>query len=370
MEKQTILCVDDEMDNVQALERIFRGKYLVLKATSGMQALKTLDEYPGEVAVIITDQRMPEMTGVEFLERVIDKRPDTYRILLTGYSDMESIVQAVNSGQISRYMTKPWDPVDLQSTVHQFVEKYVFKKDLDQKNKELAVAYSELKTLDSAKNQFMALINHELKTPLTAIISFTDLLKETKLNEDQQLCVDRISRSGERLKNLVDDVLIVIGSESKTLKPKISSFEIKSFDLNLPKNLESQQKKKGQDLVVQKLEDCKLVADSQLIRQVFLKLIHNAIKFGEENSQILVEMKESAPHRTKIAIVNQGPQVSEQIISKILKPFFIDEDVMNHSAGMGLGLTVCQSILKAHNSQLSIENTANGVSVSFELPSL
>ena len=88
MQKQTILCVDDEIDNVQALERIFRAKYTVLKATSGKEALQILDQHRGPVSLIITDQRMPEMTGVEFLSRTIETFPDTIRILLTGYTDI------------------------------------------------------------------------------------------------------------------------------------------------------------------------------------------------------------------------------------------------------------------------------------------
>lgn len=369
MDKQTILCVDDEIDNVQALERIFRGRYTILKATSGPQALTILDEYPDPIALIITDQRMPEMTGVDFLALAIHKRPDTYRILLTGYSDMDSIVKAVNAGEISRYMTKPWDPVDLQATVNQFVEKFLLKRDLEHKNKELQMAFRDLKTLDNAKNHFMSLINHELKTPLTAILSFTELLSETKLSEDQQLCLDRIQKSGERLRGIVDDVLVVVGAEAKTLRPKIASFESSQLDLSLPPPLESLRRKKSQTIQIGLLP-CKLVGDLIMIRQVCIKLIHNAIKFGDEGSSIRLFMSETSPHRTKISIENQGSIISESVKEKILNPFFIDEDVMNHSAGMGLGLTVCQSLLKAHNSQLMIDNQIAGVAVSFELPSL
>jgi len=81
-------------------------------------------------------------------------------------------------------------------------------------------------------------------------------------------------------------------------------------------------------------------------------------------------MEDSASHRVRFSVFNTGSTISPQVIDKILKPFFIDEDVMNHSIGMGLGLTVCQSILKVHGSSLQIENSSNGVLVSFELPSL
>ena len=104
MTKHTILCVDDEIDNVDALERLFRKKYTVLKATSGAEALKVLDEHQGPVALIITDQRMPEMTGVEFLEKTLDSHPETVRILLTGYTDLESVIMVGNKGQNFKYL--------------------------------------------------------------------------------------------------------------------------------------------------------------------------------------------------------------------------------------------------------------------------
>lgn len=369
MQKQTILCVDDEIDNVQALERIFRGKYTVLKSTSGKQALGILDQHPEPVALILTDQRMPEMTGVEFLSQTITKFPDTVRILLTGYTDIESVISAVNSGQIYRYLTKPWDPVDLQNTVDRAVERFLMTREIREKNVELSKAYEELRTLDQAKNQFMILINHELKTPLTSILSFSELLKETHLNEEQELCLNRIKKSADRLKNLIDDSLIVVSSETKTLKPKISPFESTTISGLMNADVQVMMKNKNQTLRTNLLNQ-KIVGDQALIQQALQRLIHNAAKFGAEGSTIDFKMEETSSHRTKFSVINQGSNISPLVIDKILKPFFIDEDVMNHSIGMGLGLTVCQSILKAHSSSLNIVNSANGVSVSFELPSL
>ncbi|MEQ1722922.1 MAG: response regulator, partial [Pseudobdellovibrio sp.] len=178
--KPKLLCVDDESDNLDALERLFRKKYEVLKATSAAKAFEILDNCP-DIAVIISDQRMPVISGVEFLEKSIASHINTSRILLTGYTDIESVIAAVNKGQIFRYLTKPWDAADLTNTTDQALEKYLLKTELKEKNNELQKALDELKSLDKAKNQFMILINHELKTPLTTILSFAGLLKETLL---------------------------------------------------------------------------------------------------------------------------------------------------------------------------------------------
>src|SRR4051794_26536406 len=120
--KHAILCVDDEIDNVDALERLFRKHYRVLKATSGREALDLLAK--NQVTVIISDQRMPNMSGVEFLSESIKTHPLAIRILLTGYTDIDSVIAAINSGQIYRYVTKPWDPVDLSNAVDKAVERY------------------------------------------------------------------------------------------------------------------------------------------------------------------------------------------------------------------------------------------------------
>lgn len=186
--------IDDETDNLDALERVFRKKYDVIKCSSGPEALKILKEN-ANVSVIISDQRMPEMTGVEFLEKSMKTHPNCIRILLTGYTDLDSVIAAINSGQVYRYITKPWDTRDLQITVDQAVEKYELESELKVKNLELQRALSELKTLDQAKSQFMILINHELKTPLTTLLSFMELLEQSSLDEDQK----NIYREWERV---------------------------------------------------------------------------------------------------------------------------------------------------------------------------
>lgn len=366
MVKHTILCVDDEIDNVDALERLFRKKYTVLKATSGTEALEVLNKNTGPLALIITDQRMPEMTGVELLESTLVSHPETVRILLTGYTDLESVILAVNKGQIFRYITKPWDPVDLSNTVDRAIERYVLGQELKQKNLELAKALEELKSLDVAKSNFMILINHELKTPLTSILSFTSLLAESNLGADDKLMVNRILKSAEKLKSLVDDVLLIVRAETNQLKIDLQNTAFTQFDEAISKELLDLIAKKQQKLSF-KLEDLAVSADVRLVKQVITRLIHNAIKFGAEGSEIHVESIKNGSF-LRFVVHNKGPQLPAAVIDKIMKPFYIDEDIMNHSAGTGLGLTICQSILKSHNSKLQFKNTDQGVMVFFDLP--
>jgi CheY-like chemotaxis protein len=125
--KPKMLVVDDEPDNLDLLYRTFRRDFDVLRAESGVNALSMLST-EGEVAVIISDQRMPEMKGTEFLSKTVPQFPDTVRIILTGFTDVEDLVEAINSGQVYKYITKPWDPNELKAVVQRAAETYELLK--------------------------------------------------------------------------------------------------------------------------------------------------------------------------------------------------------------------------------------------------
>jgi len=143
--KLKMLVVDDEPDNLDLLYRTFRRDFNVLKADSGMSALEILAA-EGEVAVIISDQRMPEMKGTEFLSKTLPQFPDTVRIILTGFTDIEDLVEAINSGQVYKYITKPWDPGELKEVVQRAAATYDLLK---QRTEELrrANAQTDLLTI-------------------------------------------------------------------------------------------------------------------------------------------------------------------------------------------------------------------------------
>jgi serine phosphatase RsbU (regulator of sigma subunit)/FixJ family two-component response regulator len=121
--KLKLMVVDDEPDNLDLLYRTFRRDFEVFQANHARSALEILDK-EGEMAVIISDQRMPEMNGTEFLSRTVERFPDTIRILLTGFTDVEDLVDAINSGQVFKYITKPWNPQRLKGLVEQATDTY------------------------------------------------------------------------------------------------------------------------------------------------------------------------------------------------------------------------------------------------------
>lgn len=137
--KAKILCVDDEPNVLRALRRLFMDdQYEILIAESGSAGLELLAQEP-DVAVVMSDYRMPEMDGVEFLSQVHDRWPTTMRIVLSGYADTASVVEAINVGYIYKFIPKPWNDDELRITVARAVETYF----LNQENARLSTELSE-----------------------------------------------------------------------------------------------------------------------------------------------------------------------------------------------------------------------------------
>jgi DNA-binding NtrC family response regulator len=148
--RHTVLVVDDEPDVVASVKDLLRLDYKVLGATRAAEGLAILEREP--VHVVMTDQRMPEITGVQLLEKVRDRYPNAMRLLFTGYADVRAVVDAINRGNVYRYITKPWDPDELMAIIREACERY----DLIEERRELI---EELKT----KNVELERANAELK---------------------------------------------------------------------------------------------------------------------------------------------------------------------------------------------------------------
>ena len=143
--KINLLYVDDEENNLMSFKATFRLKYNVVIAISAAEAMKLLEKQPFEI--IITDQRMPNMTGIEFLEKVLEKYPDPMRILLTGYADMSAVIDAVNKGKIYHYLSKPWNEEIIDSTITKAYEVYCKNQEIKLMNDKLATSNDQLEFL-------------------------------------------------------------------------------------------------------------------------------------------------------------------------------------------------------------------------------
>ncbi|MCB0348113.1 MAG: hybrid sensor histidine kinase/response regulator [Bdellovibrionales bacterium] len=355
--KPNILIIDDEAYNLDALERIFRKKYHIFRAENGKDALDIIRTQ--SIDVILSDQRMPGLTGVEVLKQSLEFQPDASRILLTGFTDLDSVVKSINDAKIQLYLTKPWDNTQLELSIEKAAEAAMMRKELKIKNKELETAYQNLSELDQAKSNFVIMINHELKTPLTSISSYLQLLKEEIHDGEQKTMLNGIEAGYDRLQKLIDDTLIIIKSQTDNLTLQKKSVSMKDTLTNIISSLQPELDKKSISLDF-KAEDSFIDADANLITRALHELVKNAIKYSPNGEAININWSAN-----KVSIKNIG-HLDEEKIAKIFKPFYVDPSIMNHSNSTGLGISLSQAILKAHNTQLQISSQNNTVEASIQ----
>lgn len=144
-----VLYVDDEINNLNSFKATFRRDFEVFTAISAKEGRKILDT--NEIGVIITDHRMPVMTGIEFLESIINIYPDTIRILLTGFADINAVMDAINRGQVYKYIVKPWQNDELKMYISNAMEIYKLRRENKELAAKLKMALAELESIKSLK---------------------------------------------------------------------------------------------------------------------------------------------------------------------------------------------------------------------------
>jgi DNA-binding NtrC family response regulator len=144
-----VLYVDDEINNLNSFKAAFRRDFEIYTAMSAKEGRKILDSH--EIGVIITDQRMPVMTGIEFLESILPVYPDTIRILLTGFSDINAVMDAINRGQVYKYLVKPWQNDELKMYIENALEIYHLRKENKDLARKLHLANQELENLSKSR---------------------------------------------------------------------------------------------------------------------------------------------------------------------------------------------------------------------------
>jgi len=342
-----LLIVDDEKDNLEALRRLLRGQYDVEITTSPFEALKWIQT--GEFNVIVSDQRMPEMTGVELLEKAKHVRPAVTRILLTGYTDIDSVISAINRGNIYRYVAKPWDPEDLKLTLKQANEAYLLRREVEQKsellersNAELRVALEDLRQLDRAKARFLSLVSHELNTPLTILSSFTSLLNDKGLPPEFKKPAESIQKASDRLSQIVDEVLTFVRLESQP-DLKIEEMDLKKTFDRLAKEWE----KRGRKIEAKVEGTTTWPCDIAKVELAFRRLIEDAHARATPGSPLKIEALAKGKSLS-VTLTRDG----EPLSSDAFKPLETAASELHHHKNLGLALATCKWVMDAHRGEI------------------
>ncbi len=342
--KIRVLYIDDEINNLLAFQASFRRRYTIFTASSGAEGMNVLNQEK-DIQVIIADQRMPNSTGVEFFQVVRKAFPHPIRILLTGYTDVESIIDAINKGEIFRYVKKPWNEVELQTAIQNAFELYTTRQQLKRKVTELQKTNDEL-------NRFVYSTSHDLRSPLASIMGILNLSKMENSIVDPNNYLGMI----ETCVNKMDVFIQKIIEYYKSIRVDDEKSEI-DFTKLLNDSVTICKMQKPEVQFNLKIEQpVKLVSDEFRISIIIDNLISNAVKYQKPTSEnptvdISVNVDE---HKAIIEIQDNGIGIVEEHLNNIFKMFFRSN---SHVNGLGIGLYIVKEALSRLNGDISVVST-------------
>lgn len=352
--KPVVLYVDDERNNLLAFKAAFRMEFDVLLAASPDEAMEVLKEK--KPAVIISDYRMPFMTGIEMFEKIRQKYPDPFRVLLTGYGDVHALTDAINKGQVFRYIKKPWIEDEIRNVVKDASEYYQTKQLLEQRNKELAEAYKEL-------DRFVYSVSHDLRSPLMGILAIAGFLRKTKsieeVHEYGELIVKNVNRLDEFISNLLEYYKVKRGELT------ITAMDLKSL-LNEIKEIylsEMVEKNISCDIEVHQTEEFR--SDKLVLLVAIQNFLSNSIKYQRlENPNKFINLKVVVNRgEATISISDNGIGIDKEFQPRVFEMFF---RASSQAMGSGIGLYNARLALNKLGAEVQIDSEV-GVGTTFTL---
>lgn len=354
--KPPLLIVDDEPEVLASLRSLFRREFKVLTAERADQALDIL-RLGAEVHVIITDQRMPGMTGTELLSKVREEFPDVIRLMMTGYADVNSVVNAVNEGNVYRYIGKPWDPDELTSVIRHAFDQYRL---INERRRLL----KELEEANRLKASFITLASHEFNTPLTIVLGMLRIAQSKNSDDLLKPYLDRALAAADRLHRRLVNTFKVLehGDFSRTLELSPTPLG-EVFDEAAQELAPFLKLRKQSLLTCIEPQDMSVVASRTHLRDVIEALLSNAMKFSKDEATIrLTAVKDGDCARIEVEDHGVGICVADQ--PHVFKPMFSTLDMMKHSTGeygyckrgMGLGLAIAKRFVELQKGTIAFSS--------------
>ena len=374
--RHTILVVDDEPDVVQSVKDLLRLDYNVLGTTKAEDAVKIMQEQ--EVDVVMTDQRMPEMTGVELLSQIKGPYPEATRLLFTGYADIRAVIEAINQGNVYRYITKPWDPDELETIIREACERHdlivqrrILMDELEKRNDELRVA-------NDLKAAFIQVASHELRTPLSILLGYSELARKVgDPPAPTKEWLSRIHTAAERLKSLIDQIIAMLQAGDFHAQLERKPVELSSFIAGAVEDVAPFVELRKQKLVREWSDQMGTMGiDAPKIRDAINHLLLNAIKFTPDGGSIPVRASR-ADGALQIAVSDSGCGIDEAELKHYGEAFFTGYDVARHSSGtyehgrrgLGLGASVVKKFVEMHGGKVQINSKVGaGTTATITLP--
>lgn len=371
-----VLYVDDEPVNLRVFDANFRHHFRVLTAASGREALEKLEANPQQVAVVISDQRMPEMTGVELLERVRELAPDAARMLITAYSDMQAVVDAVNRGQVSRYFVKPWAKDELLNAVGDAARIFTLKHRL--REIELRMVRSERLAL---MGQFSASVAHELLNPVAYIGQNAAMLRgefgqlstyaQTVLPERPN---ERVTESLREIPAMLDDIetgaqhLRSVGDRLKAQARGDEGGSCDVHDVAYFAEKISRAHVRPRARVIIRGAPTRVGISEVHLTQILLNLLINAAHAmeGQGRPGVVEVHWTTEDGMVRIEVEDNGSGIPPENLPRMFEPLFTTK---KPGEGTGLGLATCRELSRAVGGEITVKSVVNqGTTFTVTLP--
>jgi two-component system sensor histidine kinase/response regulator len=372
--ERTVLYVDDDAANLTVLQAACADEFNVVTAESAEVALEIMRQH--EIAVLLVDQRMPGMTGVELFEATREHYPDTVRILITAYSDLTDAINAINRGQVRGYLRKPWEPEHLKATLREGLEVYETRR----KVRELERRLLETERVYSL-GVVAASVAHELRNPLTALLTTLDLadmrLKSMidgvsggrPLGPDDAEGLRKVVEQVARAKQSVDQITEITSGIELSHKRRD---EERTADMKEVANLtlrcvRAELLKRAQIQV--EIEPSPPVQGSpNKLGQVVMNLLINALQAlpDRPRGQNVVSLRlRAVGDFVRLEVEDNGSGIPQDVLGQIFDPFFTTKT----HGGTGLGLAISKQIIEEVRGRIAVESeVGRGTKFSVELP--
>lgn len=352
VEKIKVLYVDDEQNNLNGFKATFRFDYAIFIASNIAQAYEYLKANPG-ISVILCDQRMPDKTGVQFFEEVRISYPNPVRMLITGYTDIESVIDAVNRGHIYRYIKKPWTDNDIRSAIEEANKFYLTNSLLVAKNKELQSAYDEL-------GKFAYSITHDVRGPLLSVIGALDLARNIDNISDLRELMELMSESVKKLDEY-------IRSTHEYYKFKRGALHFEEINFNKVLNdiaalFRIAGHTKNISFTTEVVQNEPFYSDEMSIKMILNNLVSNAYNYQRKDASdkfVNVSIK-VIDDNAEIIVKDNGIGIHESHVSNIFTMFYRATSEEN---GSGLGLYNVKDALEKLNGTIEVSSVVNSGSV-------
>ncbi len=345
MEKIKVLYIDDEQNNLNSFKATFRFDYAILIAATTAQAHTYLQENP-DIRIILCDQRMPDKTGVQFFEEIRNEHPEPIRMLITGYTDIESVIEGINRGHIFRYIKKPWTDTDIKSAIEEGNKFYLTNSLLSIKNAELQSAYDEL-------GKFAYSVTHDLRGPLLSVLGALQIAETV---DDPDEVKEILGMMGVALTKL-DDYITSLHEYYSLKRGKLVYEEI---DFNtIVKDVAGLFRIAGSmeqiKFNVEVSQQSAYYSDIVSIKIILNNLFSNAFKYQrKEATDKYVDVKIDVENGNAVIFVkDNGIGIQEEHIDNIFTMFF---RATSQDTGSGFGLYNVKDALNKLNGAIEVKS--------------